>query len=355
MDCIWKRYNNNMFVCMKGRTENDKMMIAAFDLDHTLIVPKSGNVFPISTKDWKFLYDFIPDKLRELNNEGYRLIVVTNQLNVDRVPFRLKIEDVFSNFDFPIELYAAITDDIYRKPRIGVWKFVGNVDREKSFFVGDSAGRRAIVGKKRDYSCCDRLFALNSGIRFFTPEEYFLNCPEIPYDVPILSKQSRNDLRSYRPSGNREIIVLVGCPASGKTAFATKYFSSSGYRRINRDSWRKCLAAAENALKDDVSIVIDNTNPNVESRKLYVDLAKRYKVLCKCFVMNVDIERAIHNEKFRMLTNEDHVKIPEIAFRMYFKKFVFPTLSEGFREITLVEFFPEFNDPDKEQLYNMYL
>lgn len=49
---------------------------------------------------------------------------------------------------------------------------------EKSFFCGHEAGRPAGFnsnGKpiQKDYSCCDRLFAINIGIKFYTPEEYF--------------------------------------------------------------------------------------------------------------------------------------------------------------------------------------
>ena len=35
---------------------------------------------------------------------------------------------------------------------------------DASFFVGDAAGRTS------DHSCADRLFAMNAGLKFFTPE-----------------------------------------------------------------------------------------------------------------------------------------------------------------------------------------
>lgn len=362
MDFICKKYEN-LLIYSKGQSKSLK--IAGFDLDHTLIVPKSGNVFPTDLQDWKFFYECIPDKLKDLYKNGYRLIIVTNQKRVDESQMRKKIEDVFSHFDFPIELYAAIADDMYRKPRIGVWNFIQEsekmtIDTDKSFFVGDSAGRRAIVGKKKDYSCCDRTFALNLGIDFFTPEEYFFKSQEIiAYDLPFrISSKYACNLQSYKPSASLEAIILVGCPASGKTTFATKYFISKGYKHISRDSmntWQKCVTASEKALKNDISIVVDNTNPNIESRKRYIDLAKKYKILCKCFIMTTELYHAKHNEKFRMITERNHVEIPDIAFKLYFKKFETPTLSEGFKEVTCINFIPEFKDPDKEKLYNMYL
>jgi histidinol phosphatase-like enzyme len=45
----------------------------------------------------------------------------------------------------------------------------GEVDMEESFMCGDAAGR------DEDHSDADVHFAVNLGIRFFTPEEVFLN------------------------------------------------------------------------------------------------------------------------------------------------------------------------------------
>ena len=48
--------------------------------------------------------------------------------------------------------------------------------KEKSFYVGDAAGRpeQKSIKRRKDHSIADRLFALNIGISFFTPEEHFL-------------------------------------------------------------------------------------------------------------------------------------------------------------------------------------
>lgn len=52
--------------------------------------------------------------------------------------------------------------------------------KSQCIFVGDAAGRQAgwKVGAKKDFSCTDRCFAVNVGIAFKTPEEYFLGQSE---------------------------------------------------------------------------------------------------------------------------------------------------------------------------------
>lgn len=48
------------------------------------------------------------------------------------------------------------------------------IDLAESMYIGDAAGRPAVGKKKKDFSFSDRLFALNIGVKFLTPEEHFL-------------------------------------------------------------------------------------------------------------------------------------------------------------------------------------
>jgi hypothetical protein len=47
---------------------------------------------------------------------------------------------------------------------------------------------------------------------------------------------------------------------------------------------------------------VDNTNPDVEVRKTWISLAKKFKVYARCiqFTMNVDLAK--HNDVFRALS-----------------------------------------------------
>ena len=51
--------------------------IAAFDLDHTLIKPKSGRKFPKDYDDWVLL-DGVKKKLTDLYEDDFKIVVFTN-------------------------------------------------------------------------------------------------------------------------------------------------------------------------------------------------------------------------------------------------------------------------------------
>lgn len=53
--------------------------IAAFDLDGTLIRPKSGLKFPRNASDWTFLRRDIKSRLSTLVDSGYAIVIVSNQ------------------------------------------------------------------------------------------------------------------------------------------------------------------------------------------------------------------------------------------------------------------------------------
>lgn len=60
------------------------------------------------------------------------------------------------------------------------------MDLNESFYVGDAAGREQnwMPKKKKDFSSADRLFALNVGLKFHTPEAHFLKQHEGKYKLP---------------------------------------------------------------------------------------------------------------------------------------------------------------------------
>lgn len=99
----------------------------------------------------------------------------------------------------------ATDDDEFRKPSIGMWNYFIEqycrdkyIDYEKSFYVGDAAGRKAAIDGINDFSDCDIKFAMNAHLPFKYPEEYFLNSQKISkfnpsfYPSEIISSYAKN-------------------------------------------------------------------------------------------------------------------------------------------------------------------
>jgi bifunctional polynucleotide phosphatase/kinase len=159
---------------------------------------------------------------------------------------------VLAQLDIPTTIYAATGSDEYRKPRIGIWKEVcddhdigpDEVDLEESFYVGDAGGRlQEGTGKSavaKDFSCSDRNFAHNLGIRFLTPEEFFLG--EKPRDFKRgfdLAEHPLADPSSdlvFEKKNENEVVLFCGPPGAGKSTFYWRHLKPLEYERINQDN-----------------------------------------------------------------------------------------------------------------------
>ncbi|XP_045175457.2 bifunctional polynucleotide phosphatase/kinase-like isoform X2 [Mercenaria mercenaria] len=374
----WDQYDTLYVFTAKGLESRRK--VAAFDIDGTIITTQSGKVFPTHPGDWRLVYyKDIPKKLKKLHEEGYKVVFITNQMGVSRgktniADLKSKFIDLVDDIGIPIQILVSTKSGLYRKPCPGMWNFLteklnGGIEVElsQSFYVGDAAGRPKdwAPKKKKDFSCSDRLFALNIGIEFKTPEEYFLGYPSTKYSMPefdprkISPKTQLLDPADARlTSGSMEVILLAGFPASGKSFFAKKYLEPKGYVVVNRDTlktWQKCVALCKDSLKKGKSVVVDNTNPDVESRARYIQAASASGAPCRCFVFTTSFEHAKHNERFREIIDKTHDAINDMIMNSFKKKYVLPEKKEGFSEVVKVNFVPKFKDPKLEELYRKFL
>uniref|UniRef100_A0A3Q3BGY2 Polynucleotide kinase 3'-phosphatase n=1 Tax=Kryptolebias marmoratus TaxID=37003 RepID=A0A3Q3BGY2_KRYMA len=375
----WQQTGNLMVYTAVGVKASGK--IAGFDIDGCIITTKSGKVFPTAPDDWRILYPEIQPRLASLLKKGHKVVFFTNQLGIAKGKlrpevFKSKVEDILSTLQLPVQVFVATGPGIYRKPVTGMWNHVCEkanggvvVDKTQSFYVGDAAGRPenwAPGKKKKDFSCSDRLFALNIGLQFHTPEEYFLGWKSAPYRLPEFDPRKLDSTtRLYNPpsasltSDKTEVVVAVGYPAAGKSTFFHTHVIPKGYAYVNRDtlgSWQNCVSACERALKEGRSVAVDNTNPDPESRKRYVDVAKAAGVSCRCFHFSATLEQAKHNNRFREMAPSDgkHAKVNDMVFHSYKKHFVAPALSEGFSEILQIHFVPVFKDTQSETLFRQF-
>lgn len=55
------------------------MQLVLYDLDGTLIVPRSGRGFPKGSDDWKWWNDTVPTRLKEDHEAGKHIVILSNQ------------------------------------------------------------------------------------------------------------------------------------------------------------------------------------------------------------------------------------------------------------------------------------
>lgn len=166
---------------------------------------------------------------------------------------------MLSQLGLPITLYAATGKDIYRKPRPGMWTEMkedyglaeSEIDLENSVFVGDAGGRTADLKRAtaapKDFSCSDRNLAHNIGIKYQTPEEFFLGEAARNFardfdlgNFPFVEQGEDGGVRLEK-TNDKDIILFVGPPGSGKSTFYWKYLKPLGYERVNQDLLKRCV------------------------------------------------------------------------------------------------------------------
>ncbi|KAK3074794.1 DNA kinase/phosphatase Pnk1 [Teratosphaeriaceae sp. CCFEE 6253] len=368
--------------------QNRPRKIAAFDFDDTLVTTKSGNKFSRGPDDWRWWHSTVPARLKQLHDDGYAIVVVSNQAAVSlrtdtKTPkdgmkslnnLKGKASAVLNALDLPTTMYAATEHDSFRKPRTGMWEQIlkdhglidpVDVDHERCVFVGDAAGREAdkSSGLQKDHSCCDRDFAANVGIPFQTPEEYFLGeaartfqrpfDPALYLDVELVAQTNTPPI-VFTKKHDVDIVLFCGSPGGGKSTLYWRCMQPLGYERVNQDILKtrdRCMRSAAAHVEEGKPVVVDNTNADIETRASWVTLARQLRVPIRLVHFTAPAKLCEHNNIVRALTAmmnpEKRDLLPKVAFTGFASRYREPKLEEGFEDITRIDFKFEGSDEEK--------
>ncbi|KAK0502955.1 polynucleotide kinase 3 phosphatase-domain-containing protein [Armillaria luteobubalina] len=348
--------------------------VATFDLDGTLIKSSFGKGSkrekgnPTHFEWWDAT---VPTALKRLHQDGFSIIIISNQAlkGAALTTWKLKIPSIAAVLsEVPFRMFAATAKDEYRKPMLECGMKDVSIDKQSSFFVGDAAGRKW-KGSQKDFACTDRKWALNVGLSFHTPEEYFLGQPvHTNFTVDGFDVSSLPILPTVMPASSpvlpdpllQELVLFVGYPCLGKTSFFRRHFEPAGYIHTNQDilgSRPKCVAAVKAALAEGKSCVVDNTNRDAKTRKYYIDIAKEARIPVRCFLFTGSIELAWHNNLYRAYNLPPSVKaqeeprdaLPYLALITFRDNYEAPENEEGFAEVKTVNW--RFEGTEEEEKY----
>jgi len=189
------------------------------------------------------------------------------------------------------------------------------VDLEQSFFVGDAGGRAEdkIAGNKKDHACSDRDLAANIGIKYYSPEEYFLQQERKPFtrafdptsyiDSSLTSTTDASPI-AFTKKNKLDIVLFCGSPGAGKSTFYWNRLKPLGYERVNQDILKtrdKCLKVAAQHLESGESVVVDNTNADVEVRAAWITLARKMSLPIRLVHFTASAKLCEHNDTVRAL------------------------------------------------------
>jgi bifunctional polynucleotide phosphatase/kinase len=358
-------------------------MIAAFDLDHTIIKPKSGKVFPTSIDDWIFAYKM--DKIVEYSNKGYKIVIFTNQKGsfegkggMTFSQFKTRWFTIFESLNVPAYIIVSTQDDFNRKPATRMWYFMKSIlngdvkiNRKDCFYVGDAAGR------PKDHNDCDIKFAINIGISFMTPEEFFEDSKEYPFEKltknlkgfnPKLYLENKEKEKEKNYASWKELekgfraVIMIGSPASGKSSLANKIC------QISKD---KChilsmdIEKTKKKMKDMIksvlstpneSLIIDATNGTIKARQEWIDIIKTInpEIHIVGVYVNVAKDLAFHLNKLRGIKSLSK-EVPAVAIHAYWKRFERPTMeTDKFDKILEFDFEPNFATKEAKKQFSIW-
>lgn len=295
--------------------EPPRTKVAALDLDGTLLVWRIAG-WPSRYEHYELWNSTVIPKLQRLyDQDGYKLVIFSNQGAI-RGAFSGKkatfvkslIEWLASTLQRPLHVVMSTNSKIgYHKPSPGMWSICEEecnrglqFDIANSWYVGDS------VGIDDPQGGVDERFAQNVGtargqlLAFFEPQAYFgpshaelrqkSTCTLHEYEPP---PPSSLDERVALTGGYLQgpiLLLLVGVQGSGKSTFCAELAddpdSKQRWVHLSQDTIsqgkpgkrHQVEEATRQALREGKSVVVDRTHLTEEQRSYFIEIGKDINV-----------------------------------------------------------------------------
>ncbi len=291
--------------------------MAAFDYDWTLVKPKDTRIFPKDIDDWELLYDTIIHKLRKYYEDGFMIVIFTNQTKQWKCE---QVINVMKSLHIPmfIPFGNYKSDKTQGKPNTYIFtNFIGSfsINKKDSFYVGDALGRT------NDWSDTDKQFADNLGIAYYSPEEIFHSNHKIPDTLPniVLDKKT--------------LMIMVGYPGSGKSTLANHICQiNDNIHIISGDKYKSLSKMKKEAMKYlDQSLIFDATHNSKKKRQELIIFGNKNGYHIICIHMGTSFNESYKRNQLRT----DKLPVPLIAYNVYKKYYDNPSSEEGFTKILI--------------------
>jgi predicted kinase len=135
-----------------------------------------------------------------------------------------------------------------------------------------------------------------------------------------------------------ELVVFVGLQASGKSTFFRERFAET-HQHVSKDLFpnnRNKNRRQEHLLRASLSagrcVVVDNTNPTLEDRRVLIGLGGEYGARIVGYFFEASVSECIRRNEVR----EGKARVPNVAIYATAKKLVAPSIEEGFDELLRV-------------------
>jgi predicted kinase len=132
-----------------------------------------------------------------------------------------------------------------------------------------------------------------------------------------------------------EMVLFIGLQASGKSTFFHARFAQT-HVRVSKDQFpnnknkdRRQQFLIETALREEHSVVVDNTNPTAAARQPLIALGQSLGATVIGYYFESRLEDCLQRNQLR----QGKSRVPDVALYATIKQLQRPTYAEGFHQL----------------------